>query len=133
MRTRQWIAALVLLVAAQGAAAAYFYTGATLMERCTNTKPGEANANVASYNECVGYLAGISDATDAAAIETTDTDVGYIFGDLESSHACIPENANLEQLRQVFLRHMRQRPEKWHLPASGLVLYALAKALPCKK
>ena len=56
---KKLVFALMMLVPV--AAWGGFYTGNSLMENCVKTESGEAKANVAKYNECVGYLAGIHD------------------------------------------------------------------------
>jgi hypothetical protein len=55
MKKRVLALMLLMPVAAWGG----FYTGNSLMENCDKTESGEAKANVAKYNECGGYLAGV--------------------------------------------------------------------------
>lgn len=118
---RQLILAAVLMLMAHGSVAGGFYRGNDLVSVCDGTKSGEPRANPSEYNACVRYLGGIADATDAWT--------GW--GDLRSQ-VCIPEGASLEQLRQVYMRYIRERPETWHLYAGGGVLNAYLQAWPCK-
>ena len=115
------LAALGLLMVAQWASAD-FMSGSSVMERCENTESRESGANVSKYNACVMYLAGIADATQS----------WQRWGDLKPQ-VCIPETANVEQLRRVFLRYMRKYPEKWHVSAGSLALNAYLSSFPCEK
>ncbi len=118
------LAALFALVAVTPASAAVgsFYTGNEMMTLCKDTNIGEGGANVSKYNECVVYLAGISDAAE-------------VFSSLEGTRLkiCAPNGTSVEQLRQVFLNFMNARPEKWNLSAAFLALTAFANAWPCKE
>jgi hypothetical protein len=119
---KAWIAALALLMAAQGAAATSFYGGNRLMAECEKTGQGESLANATRYSTCVSYLAGVVDTTDAWH------ESGRLQGRL-----CLPKGVSMEQLRQVFLQWMRQNPAEWHYSASSSVMGAFSAAWPCKK
>ncbi len=116
--------ALFALVAVTPASAAVggFFTGNDTMVDCKDTGSGEGGVNVSKYNECVVYLAGISDAAE-------------VFSSLEGTRLkiCAPNGTSVEQLRQVFLNFMNARPEKWNLSAAFLALTAFANAWPCKE
>lgn len=120
MKARHWIAALVLLVAAQRGAANY-YTGNDIMRLCENTGPSESGANLAKNNQCLSYLFGISDAF------ATLQRMGF------KPVVCLPLGTEGEQLRRVFLRFMRQRPELWQYPATLMALEAYNNTWPCEK
>lgn len=109
-----------LLVAAAPVSGASFYAGNRLVGFCKGTAAGEAGFNPIAYNACVGYLSSMNDAEEVWA------SLG-----LKAKTFCIPEGTTIEQLRQVFLRHMDQRPEYWHFGAAGLAIGAFIKAWPC--
>ena len=113
-------AAAVLMVALAGPVCASYLTGNALMEAGDGTKAGEPQASVVRYSDCVGYLAGIVDATD------TWTDWEYM-----GPQVCLQTGVTVEQLRQVVLRYMREYPEQWHLTAGSFVLNAYREAWPC--
>jgi hypothetical protein len=97
--------------------------GNFLMDLCDGTAPDEPNEDVAGVSICLGYLRGILDAT--VAWES--------WGHIKPKLICKPSGVTTGQLRQVFLKYMRQHPENWHLPGSVLMLNALKGAWPCKE
>jgi hypothetical protein len=111
-----------MLVAAMPAHSAAFYTGNKMMDRCKDTDMGESRANAAKYNACVGYLAGLWDATDA----------WVAWGRLRQQ-ICVPKGVTQAQLRQVFLNYMNRRPAEWHVAADSLALNAFLEAWPCRQ
>jgi hypothetical protein len=67
--------------------------------------------------------------------------LGYLWSiiDLQSSgsaingkKACIPRNADMGQIVDLFKNYIRDHPEKRHLLAANLVAEAFALAFPCR-
>ena len=99
-----------------------YFTGNQLQERCAGTDKGEPNANVALYDSCVSYLAGIVDAADALS--------GWGSQD-KPFRSCVPEGIGKEQLRQRWISHAKANPQFLYLPAAWLTFTAIEKAWPC--
>ncbi len=101
-----------------------FLSGNKLMGVCDGTYLGEPRAKLSDWTNCTDYLAGIM-----GAIKTLQS-----WGETKP-RMCIKGtgNINVEQLRQVFLKYMRQHPEDWHLMAGSLALNAYLEAWPCKE
>lgn len=70
---------------------------------------------------CLGLLIGAQDMHD------------LIFGDRKPALWCMPDNATFEQSRQVFVKYLRDKPEKLHWPGTILLYEAMRKAFPCAK
>ncbi len=121
---KRLVLVLILLwpVAVMGQKVGVFYVGNELMELCEGTDTGEPKENIPKYNECVKYLSGISDATST----------WQAWGNILPMEICVATGVTFEQLRQVFLKFMRQRPEEWHLAAASLMLSAYQEAWPCQ-
>jgi Rap1a immunity proteins len=64
---------------------------------------------------CMAYVAGVSDTFDAAHA-------------VNNSRSCTPAAATLNQIVDVVLKYLNQHPEQRHLPASALVMVAIAEA-----
>ena len=99
-----------------------FYTGNAMMSLCKNTNRSGSTPDIASYSECVAFLAGVIDT----------------YGMLMNLEAipkavCTPKQATREQLRQVFLKYMNANPEIWHQAATSHAIVAFATAWPCKE
>ena len=122
---RKYLISLALLTALVVATPvnAVFYSGNVMMDNCNNTGYGESVQNESSYYACISFLAGINDTQ--AILVSWHLASKPIF--------CIPGGARPEQLRQVFLAYMKQKPEEWDLPASGQAIRAFAGAWPCKQ
>lgn len=110
---------VALLIAAAPVSAGGFYSGNELFKFCKGTHPHEAGYNIVAYASCVMYLAGISD------LEQIHETLGH------TTAFCIPLGVSQEQLRQVFLRHINQRPQLWHMNAGVLAINAFSEAWPC--
>ena len=121
---KRLILVLVMLwpVGALGVVSLSYFTGNQLQERCAGTDKGGPNANVALYDSCVSYLAGVVDAADALS--------GWGSEDKPFS-ACVPEGVGKEQLRQVWLNYAKANPRFLYLPGAWLALTAIEKAWPC--
>ncbi len=100
------------------------YSGNDMMEYCDGTDVGEPKQHVVFAGTCFGYLIGIISANE------TLRESGQLK---KPGRVCLAEGVTADQLRQVFLKHMRQHPENWHLPGSVLMLNALKGTWPCKE
>lgn len=86
--------------------------GNQLYSLCTNT-------DVVSNMMCMSYLNWISDTVDRQTI----------FG----SKSCQPKgNLTLQQLKDVVVAWLREKPQYRHAESPSLVAAALAEAFPCK-
>ena len=121
---KRLILTLVMLwpVGALGEVSVSYFTGNQLQQRCAGTDTGEPNANVAFYDSCVSYLAGIVDAADALS--------GW-GSDAKPFRSCVPEGIDREQLRQVWINHAKANPQFLYLPAAWLTFTAIERAWPC--
>ena len=124
---KRLVVVLVLLWPVAGMAGAGFHTGNQLQEWCVGTYMGEPNFSVAKYNQCVAYLAGISDSAKALSAW------GYRNNGIAPTGSCIPKGVTVEQLRAAWLKYASKQPENLHLAASTQVLAAIYEAWPCKR
>lgn len=68
---------------------------------------------------CLGYLLSVLN------LQMSGAQVG-------GRKACVPANANMNQIVNVFRAYMRDHPEKRHLLAASLAAEAFAMAFPCR-
>jgi hypothetical protein len=68
---------------------------------------------------CLGYLTAI-------------VNIQMSGGAVSGKKACIPPNADMNQIVDVFRSYVRGRPEKRHLLAANLAAEAFAFAFPCR-
>jgi hypothetical protein len=90
-----------------------FHSGNSLLEMCSHGQYSADN----SY--CLGYIAGMADAIDAAN------------GSLLGWRACPPNEATEGQIMDVVVQFLSQHPESRHYTASSQIARALANAFPC--
>lgn len=90
-----------------------FLSGNQLLESCTQTPLNGANI------DCLGYTTAIADV-----MAGNNSVSGWT--------ACFPEGVARQQIVDVTVRFLQQRPEVRHYTASSLVAEALEKAFPCK-
>ncbi len=65
---------------------------------------------------CIYYLAGVQD----------------VWNDRDSKKYCMPDGANLAELKQVFIKYAKENPDKLYLAASSVTINAFRAAFPCK-
>lgn len=61
--------------------------------------------------------------------------IGYITGVVDAFNEvlfCIPYGVTIGQANEVFIKWMREHPERWHESASILILAALKEVWPCE-
>jgi len=115
----KYLLAIVLLFSFNQDAAAGFFTGSELLERC-EARLSETGS-VAKGNTCYGFVIGIEDAQD------TFTVLGKM-----SPLWCSPDEVNASQLIRVVTKYLQEHPEELHHSASSLVANALLLAFPCE-
>jgi hypothetical protein len=98
---------------------ATFETGNQLFEEC------QPSASYYKQGVCLGFVAGVADAMDAAQSSWRhETVTGW--------RACLPANQVTEgQVQDVAVNFLTRHPELRHYGAVGLVAAALAEAFPC--
>jgi Rap1a immunity proteins len=69
---------------------------------------------------CSGYLKGIIDSE------------AYMSSTVLKGR-CLPEDVTYGQAEAIFLKYLRDHPEKLHLHLPGLFLDAMKEAFPCSK
>lgn len=67
---------------------------------------------------CIGYVTAIMDALSSG-------------NSVNGFKACVPVNADMNQIVDLVKNFIRDHPEKRHLVAEGLVAEAFARAFPC--
>lgn len=87
--------------------------GNELRVRCESSR-------IESLNTCMGYLAGVADAEDAAPSWR-----------MEKPLFCLPRATSANDLRQVIVAHFRAHPEEEDLNAAIVVGNAFVEAFPC--
>jgi hypothetical protein len=95
------------------AAVANILDGNELRIRCESTR-------IESLNTCMGYLAGVADAEDAAPSWR-----------MEKPLFCLPRATSANELRQIIVAHFRAHPEDEDLNAAIVVGNAFVVAFPC--
>jgi len=70
---------------------------------------------------CKGFIQGVSEVLNGAA----DGRFGVL-------RFCLPDGVNLGQEQDVVIKWLTENPQERHLPASLVVISALAEAFPCK-
>jgi hypothetical protein len=110
------LASLSRLAAAQTASV----DGNQLVSWCdTNINRERVGDWAMKGGSCLGYLLSIVN------IQTSGAAVG-------GKRACIPPNADMNQIVDVFRGYVRGHPEKRHLLAANLAAEAFALAFPCR-
>ncbi|CAB1060744.1 hypothetical protein D1BOALGB6SA_5511 [Olavius sp. associated proteobacterium Delta 1] len=91
----------------------YFFFGEHLIDNCQ------------MYGEnsgfCLGYVAGVYDTQKAYQL---------LFSDFRRT-VCLPTNATLGQLTEVFSKYLKLHPDYRNLAGSGLAMSAFYDAFPC--
>jgi len=68
---------------------------------------------------CFGYLSSIIDIQSSG-------------GAVNGKRACIPQNADMNQMVDLFKNYVRDHPDRRHLLAANLAAEAFALAFPCR-
>ena len=93
----------------------YGYTGNEMLSKCS-----EENATYDS-GVCIGFL------------------LGFVEMDVINRHTngrnmlCLPDESTYGQIKSIIVKHMKDNPEKLHLPFYAVSLKALTEAFPCEE
>ena len=93
--------------------------GNHLYTDCTATTTKVPTEQFLLAGTCIGYITAITDALSSGNL-------------VNGFKACIPINADMNQIVDVVKNFIRDNPEKRHLVAVGLVAEAFARAFPCR-
>ena len=99
--------------------AALSIDGNQLYNYCTATNAKAATEQWLVAGTCMGYVTAITDAVSSG-------------NSVNGFKACVPVNADMNQIVDIVKTFIRDHPEKRHLFAAGLVAEALARAFPCR-
>jgi hypothetical protein len=113
------VVASVFLPPHQLEAAVSTINGNELYTDCTGNANAPTNQQWLLIGYCIGYLIAVTDA-----LSTGNSINGF--------KACIPINADMNQIRDVATNFIQGHPEKRHLVAVGLIAEAFALAFPCR-
>jgi Rap1a immunity proteins len=80
-------------------------------------------------NLCWGYIAGVVDEYESNMLSGLLRKPQVIPA---TTNFCLPPGVDLEQLEKVVKKSLDDSPARLHMPASLLILSALAEAFPCK-
>ena len=85
-----------------------FVSGSDLYEECTNP------TDSAKHIHCTGYVTGIADSLN------------------NDGSVCLPANVTIQQIEDVIVSYLREKPRYWQISASALAGTALRTAFRCK-
>jgi hypothetical protein len=113
----------ISLVIASPAAHAAFWTGQQLLALCT----GAAQA------QCLGYIQGIADAQNLIDTQSIRGPDGRMQQRARSErHNCMPDGTTSQQLLNLVVAYLRNRPQERPWPAAAVTLNAIGAADPCR-
>lgn len=94
--------------------------GNIVSTRCATNANRERIGDFAMQaGSCLGYLSSVID------IQSSGNSVN-------GKKACIPRNADMNQMVDLFKNYVRDHPERRHLLAANLAAEAFALAFPCR-
>jgi hypothetical protein len=111
-----------IMASLSGSAVAQLMTvdGNQLLSWCdTNINREAAGDWAMKGGTCLGYLTSIVNIQMSGAA-------------VAGRRACLPPNANMNQIVDIFRAYMRDHPEKRHLLAANLAAQAFYEAFPCR-
>jgi len=95
-------------------------TGAAWLELCTGADMGTTGKFACfGYFKAVDHFAQLLARGHPNAVE------------LRKTIGCIPQGVDVGQVTAVVVKHLREHPERLHLPFIELLLEAQRKAFPC--
>jgi len=110
-------------------------TGSTLLPQCqaaVKVRNGNGGTHALKLSDmqdavdgsfCTGYVLGVVDALNVANTATVAS---------TTVEACIPDNANTDQLNRVVAKYFNDNPATLNKPAALLVVKSIVDAFPCK-
>lgn len=122
MPNRTWLAIMVCVVALPATARAEIANAAgnDVYRWCTTNSNRDRVGDFAMQaGSCFGYLSSMID------ILTSGNAVN-------GKKACIPRNADMGQIVDLFKNYVRDHPDRRHLLAANLAAEAFALAFPCR-
>jgi hypothetical protein len=122
MSNRAWLAIMVCVVVLPATARAEIRNadGNIVSIWCSTNANRERIGDVAMQaGSCFGYLSSIID------IQSSGNAVN-------GKKACIPRNADMNQMVDLFKNYVRDHPERRQLLAANLAAEAFALAFPCR-
>jgi hypothetical protein len=99
-------------------------TGADWVKACQEPQPGKPAADalvIARSGYCMGFITGVF-MTNGMAKQMNGKQL-----------ICIPPAIIVDDARKIFLKFMKDHPEKAQEPGPGLLLASLALAFPCAR
>ena len=97
------------------------YSGLDLLEQCSENLSGEEQNDARDVDPCRMYIQGIVDGHET-----------YVAWAQMSATYCIPSGTDSDDLRQVFLLWIEERPDTWTYKAASLVTMSLKEIFPCE-
>lgn len=104
------------------------YTAERLRYACSaKDKPDSSIACMIFFRGVLdGMIIGRENALSLAGVQKKEIQRG------KYSTYCVPQDAQLDQLGEMFVKYMNEHPENLHEPASFQFAYMLSKYFPCK-
>src|SRR6185369_7822274 len=99
-------------------------TGADWVKACQEPQPGKPLNDplvIARSGYCVGFITGVF-MTNGMAKQMNGKQL-----------ICIPSAITVDDARKIFLKFMKDHPERAQEPGPGLLLASLALAFPCAR
>jgi len=99
-------------------------TGADWVKACQEPQPGKPVTDalvIARSSYCVGFITGVF-MTNGMAKQMNGKQL-----------ICIPSAITVDDARKIFLKFMKDHPEKAQEPGPGLLLASLALGFPCAR
>lgn len=126
--------AVILAVMAGSAGAQDLESGNLLAARCDDLAADQVTVQ-AGY--CIGYLNGVWEGMKLGAAlpfmiegKKSTAEIDDISNRL--LRVCLPNEVEIGQLFDIFVRYLAEHPENRHFPARLLVQLAYSEAFPCK-
>jgi hypothetical protein len=113
------VTAIAFLPLQEAGAAILPISGNQLYNYCTATYAKTTTDQWLAGGTCFGYVTAVVDALSPG-------------NSVNGFKACVPVNADMNQIVDVVKNFIHDHPEKRHLVATGLVAEAFATAFPCR-
>ena len=106
---------LIIVLSMQASpVSANFYNGKSIYEKCTDEE-------VAPKNFCIGWIVGTFDALQWRKRLSNK----WFY--------CLRGGVSIHQLEAIFIKYLKDHPDKWHVEAAVLFELAITRAFPCKE
>ncbi len=116
----RWYAFILLPIAILGASASHSqssFQASSLYQACDNS-----DRTSLAYGVCSAYIRGALDTYNVIERHFQPQKV-----------LCIPKSISVEQIRLVFLKSAKEKPETTHHDAAFFLVMAMAEAWPCSR